>query len=85
MILRWQDLPRDALTFRNRTECLYTDIVDNIAEYPISCAIYQKPRRNDEDKCMNLEFDKQQAKKQAGILHKQLEKLTQVLDKLKGE
>gem|GEM_PF-2547429 len=31
MILRWQDLSRDALTFRNRTECLYTDTVDNIA------------------------------------------------------
>jgi len=31
MILRWQDLPRDALTFRNRTEYLHTDTVDNIA------------------------------------------------------
>jgi len=37
------------------------------------------------DKCMKLEFDKQHAEKQARILHKQLEKLTQVLDKLKGE
>ncbi|WP_081813323.1 cyclic nucleotide-binding domain-containing protein [Methylobacter tundripaludum] len=37
------------------------------------------------DKCMKLEFDKQLAEKQARILHKQLEKLTQVLDKLKGE
>lgn len=36
------------------------------------------------DKCMKLEFDKQHAEKQARILHKQLEKLTQVLDKLKG-
>jgi len=34
---------------------------------------------------MKLEFDKQQAEKQAGILLKQLEKLTQVLDRLKGE
>lgn len=36
------------------------------------------------DKCMKLEFDKQNAEKQTRILHKQLEKLTQVLDKLKG-
>ncbi len=37
------------------------------------------------NKCMKLEFDKQHAEKQVRILHKQLEKLTQVLDKLKGE
>lgn len=37
------------------------------------------------DKCMKLEFDKQHAEKQCRILHKQMEKLTQVLDKLKGE
>lgn len=36
------------------------------------------------DKCMKLEFDKQHAEKQTRVLHKQLEKLTQVLDKLKG-
>jgi rhodanese-related sulfurtransferase len=36
------------------------------------------------DKCMKLEFDKQHAEKQCRILHKQMEKLTQVLDKLKG-
>jgi rhodanese-related sulfurtransferase len=36
------------------------------------------------DKCMKLEFDKQNAEKQCRILHKQMEKLTQVLDKLKG-
>lgn len=36
------------------------------------------------DKCMKLEFDKQHAEKQVRILHKQLEKLTQVLDKLQG-
>jgi rhodanese-related sulfurtransferase len=35
------------------------------------------------DKCMKLEFDKQHAEKQNRILHKQLEKLTQVLDKYK--
>ncbi|MGZ5050391.1 MAG: cyclic nucleotide-binding domain-containing protein [Methylobacter sp.] len=35
-------------------------------------------------KCMKLEFDKQHAEKQVRILHKQLEKLTQVLDRLKG-
>lgn len=35
------------------------------------------------DKCMKLEFDKQHAEKQVRVLHKQLEKLTQVLDKLK--
>lgn len=35
------------------------------------------------DKCMKLEFDKQNAEKQCRILHKQMEKLTQVLDKLK--
>jgi rhodanese-related sulfurtransferase len=35
------------------------------------------------DKCMKLEFDKQHAEKQTRILHKQLEKLTQILDKLK--
>lgn len=34
------------------------------------------------DKCMKLEFDKQYAEKQCRVLHKQLEKLTQVLDKL---
>jgi hypothetical protein len=34
---------------------------------------------------MNLEFDKQPAEKQAGILHKQLEKLTRILDRLKGD
>ena len=37
------------------------------------------------DKCMKLEFDKQHAEKQARILYKQLEKLTQVLNKLKNE
>lgn len=36
------------------------------------------------DKCMKLEFDKLNAEKQTRILQKQLEKLTQVLDKLKG-
>ncbi|MGZ5007959.1 MAG: cyclic nucleotide-binding domain-containing protein, partial [Methylobacter sp.] len=36
------------------------------------------------DKCLKLEFDKQHAEKQCRILHKQMEKLTQVLDKLKG-
>ncbi|HEY8099025.1 MAG TPA: cyclic nucleotide-binding domain-containing protein [Methylobacter sp.] len=36
------------------------------------------------DKCMKLEFDKQHAEKQTRVLHKQLEKLTLVLDKLKG-
>lgn len=36
------------------------------------------------DKCMKLEFDKQHAEKKARVLHKQLEKLTQVLDKLQG-
>lgn len=36
------------------------------------------------DKCMKLEFDKQHAEKQCRILHKQMEKLTQVLDRLKG-
>jgi FtsZ-binding cell division protein ZapB len=36
------------------------------------------------DKCMKLEFDKQHAEKQTRVLHKQLEKLTQVLDRLKG-
>ena len=35
------------------------------------------------DKCLKLELDKQHAEKQARILYKQLEKLTQVLDKLK--
>lgn len=37
------------------------------------------------DKCMKLEFDKQHAEKQIRVLHKQLEKLTQVLDKLKAD
>ncbi len=36
------------------------------------------------DKCMKLEFDKQNAEKQCRVLHKQMEKLTQVLDTLKG-
>ncbi|MFI3155874.1 MAG: cyclic nucleotide-binding domain-containing protein [Methylococcaceae bacterium] len=36
------------------------------------------------DKYIKLEFDKQHAEKQCRILHKQMEKLTQVLDKLKG-
>jgi rhodanese-related sulfurtransferase len=36
------------------------------------------------DKCLKLEHDKQHAEKQARTLYKQLEKLTQVLDKLKG-
>ncbi|MGR9013003.1 MAG: cyclic nucleotide-binding domain-containing protein [Gammaproteobacteria bacterium] len=36
------------------------------------------------DNCMKLEFDKQNAEKQCRVLHKQMEKLTQVLDKLKG-
>ncbi|MGZ4954459.1 MAG: cyclic nucleotide-binding domain-containing protein [Methylobacter sp.] len=35
------------------------------------------------DKCLKLEFDKQHAERQIRALHKQLEKLTQVLDKLK--
>lgn len=36
------------------------------------------------DNCMKLEFDKQHAEKQCRVLHRQMEKLTQVLDKLKG-
>ncbi|MGZ5008996.1 MAG: cyclic nucleotide-binding domain-containing protein [Methylobacter sp.] len=36
------------------------------------------------DKCVKLESDKQQVEKQYRILHKQMEKLTQVLDRLKG-
>jgi CRP-like cAMP-binding protein len=36
------------------------------------------------DKCIKLEFDKQNADKQCRMLHKQMEKLTQVLDTLKG-
>lgn len=35
------------------------------------------------EKCAKLEFDKQHAEKQARVLYKQLEKLTQVLDKIK--
>ncbi|MDO9425071.1 MAG: cyclic nucleotide-binding domain-containing protein [Methylobacter sp.] len=37
------------------------------------------------NKCMKLEFDKQNAEKQCRVLHKQMEKLTQILDKLKSE
>jgi rhodanese-related sulfurtransferase len=37
------------------------------------------------NRCMKLEFDRQHAEKQIRVLHKQLEKLTQVLDKLKGD
>jgi len=36
------------------------------------------------EKCMKLEFDKQNAEKQCRVLQKQMEKLTQVLDTLKG-
>jgi rhodanese-related sulfurtransferase len=36
------------------------------------------------DKCVTLEFNKQHTEKQYRILLKQMEKLTQVLDKLKG-
>lgn len=36
------------------------------------------------EQCVKLELDKQNAEKQCRILHKQMEKLTQVLDKLKG-
>ncbi len=36
------------------------------------------------DKCMKLEFEKQHAEKQCRVLHRQMEKLTQVLDKLNG-
>jgi signal-transduction protein with cAMP-binding, CBS, and nucleotidyltransferase domain len=36
------------------------------------------------EKCMKLEFDKEHAEKQCRVLHKQMEKLTQVLDKLNG-
>lgn len=36
------------------------------------------------DKCLQLEFDKQNAEKQVRILNKQLEKMTLVLDKLKN-
>ena len=36
------------------------------------------------EKCMKLDFDKQYAEKQCQILHQQLEKLAQVLDKPKG-
>ncbi|MGZ5030747.1 MAG: hypothetical protein ACXV8I_09140 [Methylobacter sp.] len=37
------------------------------------------------DKCLKLELDKQDAEKQARIFYKQLEKSTQVLNKLKKE
>ncbi len=37
------------------------------------------------EKCMKLEFDKEHAEKQCRVLHKQMEKLTQVLDTLKGK
>jgi rhodanese-related sulfurtransferase len=36
------------------------------------------------DKCIKLEFDQQNTEKQCRVLRKQLEKLTQVLDTLKG-
>lgn len=36
------------------------------------------------DKCMKLELDRQNSDKQCRILQKQMEKLTEVLDKLKG-
>lgn len=37
------------------------------------------------DKCAKLELDKQEAEKQCRILQKQMEKMTQVLDRLKGK
>ncbi|MGZ5049516.1 MAG: cyclic nucleotide-binding domain-containing protein [Methylobacter sp.] len=37
------------------------------------------------DKCLKLEIDKQSAEKQCRILQKQMEKMTQVLDRYKGK
>jgi len=62
-----------------------SSVQDNHTDCCNRCEALKMTNQQLNDKCMKLEFDKQHAEKQARILHKQLEKLTRVLDKLKGE
>lgn len=62
-----------------------SSVQDNHTDCCNRCEALKTANQQLNDKCMKLEFDKQHAEKQVRILHKQLEKLTQVLDKLKGE
>jgi len=56
---------------------------DNHTDCCNRCEALKMANQQLNDKCMKLEFDKQHAEKQTRVLHKQLEKLTQVLDQLK--
>ena len=55
---------------------------DQISVLKMDNEVLKNTNQQLKDKCMKLEFDKQYAEKQCRILHKQMEKLTQILDKL---
>lgn len=86
--VRIESLPRE-IEQKRLIDNLVTDVPAGILEDQIrALKLENETLRNTNqqlnDKCMKLEFDKQHAEKQCRILHKQMEKLTQVLDRLKG-
>lgn len=86
--VRIESLPRE-IEQKRLIDNLVTDVPAGILEDQIrALKLENETLRNANqqlnDKCMKLEFDKQHAEKQCRILHKQMEKLTQVLDRLKG-
>lgn len=68
----------------NLTDVPAAILKDRIRDLNLENETLKNANQQLNDKCMKLEFDKQHAEKQCRILHKQMEKLTQVLDKLKG-
>jgi rhodanese-related sulfurtransferase len=58
---------------------------DQIRALKLENEAFKNSNQQLNDKCLQLEVDKQDAEKQCRVLQKQMEKLTQVLDKLKGE
>jgi CRP-like cAMP-binding protein len=57
---------------------------DQIRALKLEAEMLKKANQQLNDKCMGLELDKQNAEKQCHVLEMQMEKLIQVLDKLKG-
>jgi CRP-like cAMP-binding protein len=68
----------------NRASDNLTDLETQLAVLKRDNEELKKTNVQLNEKCMKLALDKENAEKQCRIQHKQLEKLTQVLDKLKG-
>ncbi len=67
----------------NLAGAVFGNLEDQIRVLKLENEALKNANQELNDKCIRVEFDKQQAEKQCRILHKQMEKLTQVLDKLK--